>query len=63
MSNLQPPVGNTRRINAGPTSGVNAGVSRRSGGMMGTRTRRTAGMTTSGTGKEPEDNEYVIHNG
>lgn len=61
MSNLQPPTGTTRRM-GGPTGGPNAGVSRRSG-QMGTRTRRTGGMTTSGTGREPEDNEYVIYNG
>jgi len=39
-----------------------AGQSRRSG-MMPTRTRRTAGMTTSGTGREPEDYQYVSYNG
>jgi len=43
---------------------VNAGVSKRTGGLgFGGRTRKTGGMTTSGTGKETENNDYVMHNG
>ena len=29
---------------------------------MGGRTRKTGGMTTSGTGREVEDNDYAIYN-
>ena len=57
---LQPPGGATKKL-GGPTGNINAGVSRRSGGI-GARTRKTGGMTTSGTGREPEDNEYVFYN-
>lgn len=61
---LQPPGGNTRKVGGGPTSNINAGVSRRSGGLgLGARTRKTGGMTTSGTGREPENNDYVQMDG
>ena len=58
---LQPPTGTTKKL-GGPTSNFAAGVSKRTGGLGG-KTRKTGGMTTSGTGREPENNDYVMHNG